>query len=76
MYEKKGWISLLFGGVWKVAGALILYAVFSILAAYPFKWGWNYAIPYLFEGTKTIEWTHAWCMCFLLAYLSRHNTSS
>lgn len=49
-------------------GIIGLVAGIGLLLAFPVKWTWNYTMPYLF-GFKTIGWSQAWCLNFLVGYL-------
>jgi len=52
--------------IWIVAFLFI--CIFSFLLAFPFKWCWNYVMPYLFE-LKTITWGQSWCLTFVFSAL-------
>ena len=47
---------------------LIAAIIVLLIYAFPFKWAWNYVIPYLF-GLPELTWLHALCLAFLLREL-------
>ena len=46
----------------------ICFALFNLIAAFPFKWCWNYGMTHAF-GLPSIEWGHAFCLLWVLTYL-------
>jgi len=54
--------------IFKAVFIIIILAAFSCLLAFPFKWSWNYVIPYLFE-LKYLSWGQAWCLIFISGFL-------
>jgi hypothetical protein len=50
---------------------LFVFAAFSAVLAFPFMWGWNYAITHTF-GAPEIQWGHAFVLLlFIATFLSR-----
>lgn len=52
--------------IWLLTKLLIvaIYMSLGLLFAFPIKWTWNVAMPYLF-GWPLITWGKAWCLWFL-----------
>lgn len=46
----------------------LLIAGLNLLLAFPFKWCWNYTLPWMFKFPY-IEWGHAFCLLWVLAHL-------
>lgn len=38
----------------------------ALLFAFPFKWCWNYTLPWMFRFPY-IEWGHAFCLLYVIA---------
>lgn len=58
-----------------VIGIVVIAAGFGLLAAFPIKWCWNYAVVSTF-GLPAITWGKAWCLSFLASMLIKSTSTS
>lgn len=61
-------IAQIFAVIGAAIGIVFSVMALSLLLCYPFKWTWNYVVPYLFD-LKTLSVGQAWCLLFVLGTL-------